>query len=600
MPRYSFDQQFFKYFQQLDRKWHMRPLNLGANKNGAGQPAGGFIGFLPQERVSYDSTELATDVGEDSLKDNLNHIRYRLSTLEGAIVGSGLGVDVYEDDVLVTSNVTVLNFEGDVEVEETDPNTVTVTITSVDEKIKISANDTTADYLENKIHGGTNIGVYIVDEGGDESIEIDLNWELVVQEDDVPIASGVDTINFEGDVEVTDDGGGKITVTVSASGSPSTDEKVKVSNNDTTADYLYSKLTQGTGITVTELNNGGNETVEIASTIVNTDINVKVSSNDTTAGYLNGKLVAGSGIALTETNDGGDETLVVSVSGEISSTDEKTKVSSNDTTANYLYDKLVAGTGISLAQVNDGSNETLRITSTVTASGMDILYTKWDVSAPPASPSAYDDEFSNSSFDAVKWTEFDFDSTQTVTEDDYGLRLKQASAPGGTNVTGIYQQMPGDSAYTIVVKGGLTAFLTGTNRWGIGMWTDPTNHETNFQTLEIIQGDNVITVAAIDYNTHTAQQGVYASKDLSMVAHNPMYLRVRHPSSGNMYYDFSVDGKNWLELDLWDNNPTYMGVIINSENAGEALTGLFDFFRYYATSVDRDAPCAGQRVNVYS
>ena len=44
----------------------------------------------------------------------------------------------------------------------------------------------------------------------------------------------------------------------------------------------------------------------------NTDLNVKVSSNDTTAGYLNGKLVAGSNITLTETNDGSNETLSVS------------------------------------------------------------------------------------------------------------------------------------------------------------------------------------------------------------------------------------------------------------------------------------------------
>jgi hypothetical protein len=44
---------------------------------------------------------------------------------------------------------------------------------------------------------------------------------------------------------------------------------------------------------------------------VNTDIQVKVSANDTTAGYLNGKLVAGSGITLSETNDGGNETLSI-------------------------------------------------------------------------------------------------------------------------------------------------------------------------------------------------------------------------------------------------------------------------------------------------
>lgn len=40
----------------------------------------------------------------------------------------------------------------------------------------------------------------------------------------------------------------------------------------------------------------------------------KVSANDTTAGYLNGKLVAGSGITFTENNDGGNETLSLSTS----------------------------------------------------------------------------------------------------------------------------------------------------------------------------------------------------------------------------------------------------------------------------------------------
>jgi len=43
-----------------------------------------------------------------------------------------------------------------------------------------------------------------------------------------------------------------------------------------------------------------------------TDEKAKVSANDTTAGYLNGKLTAGAGVALTEGSDGGNETLSVS------------------------------------------------------------------------------------------------------------------------------------------------------------------------------------------------------------------------------------------------------------------------------------------------
>jgi hypothetical protein len=46
-----------------------------------------------------------------------------------------------------------------------------------------------------------------------------------------------------------------------------------------------------------------------------TDVKVSVSSNDTTPGFLNGKLVAGTGVSLTEGNDGGDETLTIASSG---------------------------------------------------------------------------------------------------------------------------------------------------------------------------------------------------------------------------------------------------------------------------------------------
>ena len=48
---------------------------------------------------------------------------------------------------------------------------------------------------------------------------------------------------------------------------------------------------------------------------VDTDVKVAVSSNDTTAGYLNGKLVAGTNISLTENNDGGNETLTIDNTG---------------------------------------------------------------------------------------------------------------------------------------------------------------------------------------------------------------------------------------------------------------------------------------------
>jgi len=40
-----------------------------------------------------------------------------------------------------------------------------------------------------------------------------------------------------------------------------------------------------------------------------------ISSNDNTPGFLNGKLVAGDGMTFTENNDGGNETMTVETDG---------------------------------------------------------------------------------------------------------------------------------------------------------------------------------------------------------------------------------------------------------------------------------------------
>ena len=63
------------------------PLNLGAVAGaggGVGAVPGGFVGWLPQTRVAYDTTEAASSgiIGSGTLLDNLNHIRYRLANLE--------------------------------------------------------------------------------------------------------------------------------------------------------------------------------------------------------------------------------------------------------------------------------------------------------------------------------------------------------------------------------------------------------------------------------------------------------------------------------------------------------------------------------------
>lgn len=74
---------------------------------------------------------------------------------------------------------------------------------------------------------------------------------------------------------------------------------------------------------------------DIAS--VSSDELVKVTANDTTAGFLLAKVVAGTGITLTELNDGGDEDLEIAVTGGTTGSWEllETQVITTDATVDF-------------------------------------------------------------------------------------------------------------------------------------------------------------------------------------------------------------------------------------------------------------------------
>ena len=103
---------------------------IGGASGGAGGPPGGFVGYLPQTRVSYDTTEAAlsgTPPSGASLLDNLNHIRYRVSVVEGAVGG----LRIEEDDILVASGVTILDFRDGFDLINSGPNEVTIITTPI-------------------------------------------------------------------------------------------------------------------------------------------------------------------------------------------------------------------------------------------------------------------------------------------------------------------------------------------------------------------------------------------------------------------------------------------------------------------------------------
>jgi hypothetical protein len=173
----KYERQFFEYLSYIQSYMSARPLNLGGVSGpggGSGGPPGGIIGYLPQTRVAYDSTEaatLATPVSGASLLDNLNHIRYRLVQVEGG--GSGV-LNIEYGDTVIVSNATVLNFEGDgvSDVINEGGGKATVVISGAGDQVKVSSDDTTRDYLEGKVVAGTNVTITTLNPGGNEQLEI--------------------------------------------------------------------------------------------------------------------------------------------------------------------------------------------------------------------------------------------------------------------------------------------------------------------------------------------------------------------------------------------------------------------------------------------
>ena len=116
------------------------------------------------------------------------------------------------------------------------------------------------------------------------------------------------------------------------------------------------KFTVPSGSNIT-INSGASITNDGTATGFDTDTNdkVKVSANDTTPGFLNGKLVAGTNISLTEGSDGGNETLTAALSGTITPSDNTVTLAkmAPGTDGNIIsYD--ASGNPVAIATGSDG------------------------------------------------------------------------------------------------------------------------------------------------------------------------------------------------------------------------------------------------------
>jgi len=192
MPNYyRFEQQFFQYFQNLERNIKAMPLYLGAG-SGAG---GTIVGQLPQIRVSYDYEELATNTtsGAPSLLDNLNHIRYDIETLQDAYLsGSGSGAGLTQGHIIY-----------DEEIELTQREKLTLSgagVTIVDNE----SNDSTDIFLESVLSfpelTDTPSGSYVTESGK----YIKVNSDGTELEYGTPPVWGNTILRLDGEGEVTE------------------------------------------------------------------------------------------------------------------------------------------------------------------------------------------------------------------------------------------------------------------------------------------------------------------------------------------------------------------------------------------------------------
>ena len=220
--------------------------------------------------------------------------------------------------------------------------------------------------------------------------------------------------------------------------------------------------------------------------------------------------------------------------------------------------------------------------------------TVWSPDANPASPSIYDDEFDDSSFDSGKWTEFDVSTSLTVSEHNYGLVL----TPGTSlDVQGIFQEVPAGENWSIMTKISWIHPQADDQKAGLFLLED----KTNLSTSKVVvwahyrgsAGMGLQAEEMSDYNSWSETILNFAS-DLMVTSY---YLRIR-ATGGNLYFDYSTDGLGWMgkSTDSRYFTPQAFGIFVR---AGEIATKpVFSFFRYVPTYAVTDV-LLGDRVNIY-
>lgn len=254
-----------------------------------------------------------------------------------------------------------------------------------------------------------------------------------------------------------------------------------------------------------------------------------------------------------------------------------------------LWINTTAGVVHQCVDATAGAAEWAELGSTTPVTTVTSVGTKWDAFAPPSSPSATDDEFSDNSVSG--WTELDFATNLTPSEDSAGLLLTLVGSSGHQNA-GLVKAIPAGD-FTIETHCSIGRGVSSQMHAGLFLCEDTTS-----------SGDMI----AFTTDPHNARIGLLSwaaynsySGDIALQSSYPepgAWFRITRSSTTYTYY-WSTDGLTWRyhHSHTPSFTPGYFGVNVYSNSSSSAY-GRFSFFRYTNSALNAGQHIGGQRVNM--
>lgn len=249
------------------------------------------------------------------------------------------------------------------------------------------------------------------------------------------------------------------------------------------------------------------------------------------------------------------------------------------------------------AEVTDEGSGKATITVSGGAGGA-ADFSIWMPEAPPASPSVYDDEFDDSSFDTGLWTEFDVPATMTPNEAEYGFYMT-----GGTsnNFQGIFQEVP-DQDFAIYTKLDWLNNSDGDSQAGLLVLQNASNLSTTDLYGHANFRGGVLGLRGLRATQYNAAPTEVWNRVGGPGGWEPGYwLRFRQVGS-DWDFGYSLDGKHWFDVDnghTEDFTVDAVGLFQRRQNVSDTASKvIFSFFRYTTDAAVTDT-LYGDRVNMW-